>query len=1347
NTCVPATLASIAAYFGEDLDHDELAEKVCANGTPNEKIFAWANAKGWTHRPFTFNFDDARNLLSAGFPFALYTEGVDYKHCQAVIGLDELAGELLIREPGSPVVNGMLAEEMLKEQALGGPMCVVFAPASKAGGLSGMSLRDEEGYNRLVALEAALKKHDLEAAAKLADEIPPEHPAALPARIRLCEYRMASGERLRLFRESLEKNPKNELARWHYVSSLNFNEQSAERWRVLEEICDGAKSPHPMFLQEFANTLTMDSRELARAERIALKAVRHTPYSGMCLHVLAHILALNPARVDEAFLAYRAAAFLEEYHEHFWQEWFDFARDNHREDEALEAIRSRVRRLGGKTALPAVTLADALSAMNKIDEALETLRSQYHRFDENHDAKIHFARIHANIDVEKSIALVNDLEKFISATAYRMTLGDLLTESGRWRDAVEIYEREVAEFPENEQAFSLYVVFRARDDHSAEFFEKLLAEPSTESNIAKLATIASTAKDPQPEIFRRVAERIVELDPYDTCWLRELAFHHLSLGNIEEAEKYHLKAAELAAPAPQTHCLAADIALARNNEEGAENEYVKALEIDVNYLYVYHQLTLCAPDSEEDRLELFNTITSLIEKQVINDGCVSGVVHLAETILSSEYVELILLDIKEHRPDIVQVWVELIAMSDGEKAESLIDEAIAKFPYDQVFQYRKSIALAVRGEFQKALEILEEVLKLRPLYTQVRCYKAFLLNQLYRNEEAEAEYREAVDLAPSDMNAVVALAEYLISAAKKPEAMKVLDETIKRSPGSMEPLNTKLQLLLHDNDLEEAAELAEDILEKFPWEISAYLAATDAMIAVSELDKALIHLDKALELAPRDENVYSKRIWVLIRQHRLDDALKLAEEAAGICLDATAFEFEQARILRYQGENEKGYGKLLGIIENSRDTVHYNTILADWYVEDEKFKEAEKHLSDIFERYPDVPETGVKYAEFLENHQEDPENLEKSERIYRKILRTHPNFAPALCGVFDSMTDNGKYFKEACEELEAAIESNPALSSPYVIYRLALGACMTRQWRELEKWLAKVADFEFDGRANLFVFLWNNLPEKSSKRRKYFKQLRKLLKERYRPSLALDMANIYFISENDNNRSAEIPGFSLHRLCGQALKMDPPDTELLGYVIENRHQLVLHWQLALFIRKHVEFLRGDERTWRAMAAHYDYSAKFAKCVDWTDDWKHRKYVNFYLLCSRLGSLHGIEEFDEARALVLEALERIPHDQPTVSFAAEGYYLFAIAEEWETCDALDATFAFDSNMDEINDYAKSFLTLAKAMRAFAEEPSEETLSEAKSAIHGWPGHFTMFKPHRKAKKRYKKWLAAAKKSLR
>ncbi|MCK5844113.1 MAG: C39 family peptidase, partial [Victivallales bacterium] len=1010
-TCVPATLAAIAAYFGENLDHDELAEEVCGNGTPHERIFAWAEAKGWAHRPFTFNFDDTRKLLEAGFPFALYTEGLDYKHCQAVIGIDNLTGELLIREPGSAIVNDMLAEEMLKEQGLSGPMCVVFAPPSKADELAKMPLKDEEGYNQLVAIESALKKHDLGEAAKLADAITAEHSAALIAQTCVCEYRMATGERLRLFRDSYEQNKENELARWRYVSSLNYNEQSVERWRALEEICDGAKSPHPMFLQEFANTLTMDSRELVRAEKIAMKAIRHTPYSGMCLHVLAHILALDSARVDEAFLAYRAAAFLEEYHEHFWQEWFDFAWDNHRGEEVLSAMTLRAEELGDKTAYPGVTLADAHVRMNRIDEALEILRKQYHRFDETHDAKIRFAQLYSNIEMERSIALLDNLKESISSTTYRMTLAGLLSEAGKWRDAVKIHEEELAEFPENSHAFSSYVAYSSRDDHSTKFFETLLEDPATESNIERLATIAGLAKESQPEVFQRVAERIVELDPYDTYWLRELAFHHIAISNVEKAAGYHEKAAKLAEPAPQTHCLAADIALARGDEKGARCEYLKALEIDVNYLYVYHQLTLCAPDSEKDRLALFNTITSLIEEQMIDDGCVSGVVHLAENILSSEHVERILLTIKKHRPDIVQVWVELIAMSDGEKAEKLIEEGIKKFPYDQVFKYRKCIAFAVKGEFQKALEILEEILKLRPLYTQARCYKAFLLGQLYRHEEAEAEYRSAVDLEPSDMNAVVALAEYLISTTKKPQAMEVLDDATRRSPGSMEPLNTKLQLLLRDNDLEKAAKLANEIVEKFPWEISAYLAATDAMIAVSELDKALKHLDKALELAPRNEDVYSKRLSVLIRQHRLDDALKLAEEAAGICLDATAFKYEQARILRYQGENEKGYEKLLGIIDNSRNTVYYNSILADWYVEDGKFKEAEKHLSDISERFPDVPDAGIKYAEFLENHQEDPENLEKSERVYRKILRTHPNFSPALCGVFDSMTANGKYFK------------------------------------------------------------------------------------------------------------------------------------------------------------------------------------------------------------------------------------------------------------------------------------------------------------------------------------------------
>ncbi len=121
NTCGPATLAAITAYWGGGVAQHEIVAAISYDGTNDHNERRWCEENGFAAREFTVTWEAARRLLDAGIPFALATVEVDSAHLQAVIGYDEVRESLIIQDPGEPSFREVPAKEFLAEYVLTGP--------------------------------------------------------------------------------------------------------------------------------------------------------------------------------------------------------------------------------------------------------------------------------------------------------------------------------------------------------------------------------------------------------------------------------------------------------------------------------------------------------------------------------------------------------------------------------------------------------------------------------------------------------------------------------------------------------------------------------------------------------------------------------------------------------------------------------------------------------------------------------------------------------------------------------------------------------------------------------------------------------------------------------------------------------------------------------------------------------------------------------------------------------------------------------------------------------------------------------------------------------------------------
>src|SRR6185503_10666122 len=159
-TCAPATMTMLARFWGRDVDHLELAEQICYDGTPNDSERQWAIDSGFASREFTITIESARRLIDAGLPFTLTTIEPGNAHLQAVVGYDDVKGTLVIRDPWHRGLGEFLDQEMVARYGSTGPRGHVFAPASKADALKAIDLPDSDAYDRYHTLMRALHRHD-----------------------------------------------------------------------------------------------------------------------------------------------------------------------------------------------------------------------------------------------------------------------------------------------------------------------------------------------------------------------------------------------------------------------------------------------------------------------------------------------------------------------------------------------------------------------------------------------------------------------------------------------------------------------------------------------------------------------------------------------------------------------------------------------------------------------------------------------------------------------------------------------------------------------------------------------------------------------------------------------------------------------------------------------------------------------------------------------------------------------------------------------------------------------------------------------------------------------------------
>ncbi|MCC6510880.1 MAG: hypothetical protein IT423_17390, partial [Pirellulaceae bacterium] len=210
DTCVPATLTSIAHYWQKPVKHEEIVQRICYEGTRGYDERRWAEENGFHAREFRITEGSVERLIRAGVPMTLTTVDPGSAHSQGIVGIDIYRGTLLVQDPNERSVGEAASDKFLDHYASTGPRGMVMVPDDQVQRIVGIELTDADLYDDHYLADCALAKHDRQTALDALQRMQqraPDHRLTLQCQLSLARYDADPTDQMSLVEKLLAQFP------------------------------------------------------------------------------------------------------------------------------------------------------------------------------------------------------------------------------------------------------------------------------------------------------------------------------------------------------------------------------------------------------------------------------------------------------------------------------------------------------------------------------------------------------------------------------------------------------------------------------------------------------------------------------------------------------------------------------------------------------------------------------------------------------------------------------------------------------------------------------------------------------------------------------------------------------------------------------------------------------------------------------------------------------------------------------------------------------------------------------------------------------------------------------------
>lgn len=743
-TCAPATLASLAAFWGKEEDHLAIADAICYNGTPWHKERNWAREHGFVTREFKVTAASTKALIDRGLPFTLSTAWTTGAHLQACVGYDEFQDCAVIRDPTSRHSVEMSFEGLAKDHPVQGPRGMVIVPADQVDLLEGLDFPDEAVYDAhhdfSEAIEAHRRPEAESALEKMAMAGGEDHPCVWWCRQRLARYDSNAAEELLWLDKLIERFPKVEKFRYWRLHILQRLSRRDEREKTLREVV-ARKRCSTVFYSELGELYAEDDRDYVMANHFLRKAMRVSPTEEVAYASLAYAKWRRFER-EEAVELHRIASTLSCHFEPYARDYFDACVALGRRDEGLEFLEKRVESLGKKNGGPWMSLIRAYSQLGRAAEAKAKLEEACLALPEDGELLLEAAeRLSYWGESQGAWETMARARGLVSERRWHEAVGRMAGFLGERDKAIAAWEQVAQLAPALMPAHrALARYYEEREDGAAVRYlrEALLAQPEHPSLLGLYAEWCGA--DEAAEAADALRRALAILPNWEWA-IRELAIQLELLDQKEEALVEARRAAALSEFDSASWGILGGMLWRQDHAEEAEKCLKKALQLDIDYPWAISLLmeVMRRRGAFPDGLAF---LREEIEKQVSTGEAVFA---YRERAFRQGEPEALLEELQgfcQHRPDLWQTWSavkdQALDMGKTEEAREAGEELVRRFPLmPRAYTERAEVAHAT-GDYESEIADLKRALEISPSWD----FAARRLSEVYERCE---RYDEALD--------------------------------------------------------------------------------------------------------------------------------------------------------------------------------------------------------------------------------------------------------------------------------------------------------------------------------------------------------------------------------------------------------------------------------------------------------------------------------------------------------------------------------------------------------------------------------------------------------------------------
>lgn len=339
---------------------------------------------------------------------------------------------------------------------------------------------------------------------------------------------------------------------------------------------------------------------------------------------------------------------------------------------------------------------------------------------------------------------------------------------------------------------------------------------------------------------------------------------------------------------------------------------------------------------------------------------------------------------------------ELKQLYFAEKWRDLINRSgalVEKYPQVAVIWNILGIAHSQIEEFDRAISVFKQVLKLNPRFPEGHNNLGSAFRQNSDLENAEIHFKLAIELNPNYLDAYLNLGNLYVDRKDYVESIKIFKSALLMNPESCQVHNALGNVYMEIGNFQDALRSVEHAISINPEYVEAYNSKGSVYLKEGRLQEAIEYFNKAISLKPEFSSAHNNLGKALIESDNMDTAAEAIKRA-----------------LAFDPNNAESYNNLAIVLRaNSR------------------FDEAMLQLEKAVELMPGFYEAHLNMGIIYR----DLGKLDLAVQKLQNVLMIYPKHTTALLNLGIVLIDQQK-FDQAIEVLENFILLEPKSDQGYL---------------------------------------------------------------------------------------------------------------------------------------------------------------------------------------------------------------------------------------------------------------------------------------------------------------------------